>query len=225
MDKRFERLLILLMATSFMFLVIFAAYDHAEGKVESLENQYPGILRFHVIANSDTVSDQNLKLKVRNYVLERLQKDLSNEMLLAKGSMGKDFDEAIVMRRYIKNNLEKIQEWALQSLRLENSKYGCSVSIGVRHIPAKYYDDIFFPEGNYEALTITIGEGKGQNWWCVVFPPLCLVENDDSSYRSKLDMDESDKIQLKSKILEIMEEAKERNKNTSISDLLKGIFA
>ena len=225
MDKRFERLLILLMAASFMFLVIFAAYDHAERKVENLENQYPGILRFHVIANSDTVSDQNLKLKVRNYVLERLQKDLSNEMLLAKGSMGKDFDEAIVMRRYIKNNLEKIQEWALQSLRLENSKYGCSVSIGVRHIPAKYYDDIFFPEGNYEALTITIGEGKGQNWWCVVFPPLCLVENDDSSYRSKLDMDESDKIQLKSKILEIMEEAKERNKNTSISDLLKGIFA
>ena len=225
MDKRFERLLVFLMAMSFIFLFIIGTYNHAEGRTESLENQYPGILRFHVIANSDTASDQNLKLKVRNYVLERLQEDLSDEMLLAKESMGKDFDEAIVMRRYIKNNLEKIQEWALQSLRLENSKYGCSVSIGVRHIPAKYYDDIFFPEGNYEALTITIGEGKGQNWWCVVFPPLCLVENDDSSYRSKLDMEDSDKIQLKSKILEIMKESTERNKSTSISDILKGIFA
>ena len=225
MDKRFERLLVFLMAMSFIFLFIIGTYNHAEGRTESLENQYPGILRFHVIANSDTASDQNLKLKVRNYVLEHLQEDLSDEMILAKNSMGKDFDEAIVMRRYIKNNLEKIQEWALQSLRLENSKYGCSVSIGVRHIPAKYYDDIFFPEGNYEALTITIGEGKGQNWWCVVFPPLCLVENDDSSYRSKLDMEDSDKIQLKSKILEIMEESTERNKSTSISDILKGIFA
>ena len=225
MDKRFERILIILMAASFMFLIILGTYNYADGKMQSLENQYPGILRFHVIANSDTVSDQNLKLRVRNYVLERLQEDLSDEMLLAKNSMGKDFDEAIVMRRYIKNNLKKIQKWAHQSLRLEKSNYDCSVSIGVRHIPAKYYDDIFFPEGNYEALTITIGEGKGQNWWCVVFPPLCLVENDDSSYRSKLDMDESDKIQLKSKILEIMEESTERNKSTSISDILKGIFA
>ena len=225
MDKRFERLLIILMAASFMFLIILGTYNYADGKMQSLENQYPGILRFHVIANSDTASDQNLKLRVRNYVLEHLQEDLSDEMLLAKNSMGKDFDEAIVMRRYIKNNLKKIQKWTHQSLRLEKSNYDCSVSIGVRHIPAKYYDDIFFPEGNYEALTITIGEGKGQNWWCVVFPPLCLVENDDSSYRSKLDMDESEKLQLKSKILEIMEEAKAKDKCTSISDILKGIFA
>lgn len=225
MDKRFERILIILMAASFMFLIILGTYNYAEGKMQSLENQYPGILRFHVIANSDTVSDQNLKLKVRNYVLERLQHALGDEMALAKESMGEEFDESIVMKKYIKSNLDTIEEWAFQALKLDNSNYDCKVTIGVRHIPAKYYDDIFFPEGNYEALTITIGEGKGQNWWCVVFPPLCLVENDDSSYRSKLDMDESEKLQLKSKILEIMEEAKAKDKCTSISGILKGIFA
>lgn len=219
MDKRFEKILILLMGLSFTFLIVQNAISPADGQSTGLENQYPGIMRFHVIANSDTKEDQDLKLKVRDYVLTRLQDSLSKEMLLSEKSMGEEFSESLVMKQFIENNLKQIEGWAYEGLEANNSKYDCKVSIGVRHIPAKYYDEIFFPEGNYEALTITIGEGKGQNWWCVVFPPLCLVENDDSSYRSRLDMSEEDKIQLKSKILEIMENSKRDKHN-----LIKGIY-
>ncbi len=207
MDKKLERLLILLMAFAFVFLLFSGSFKPAEGsESQSLENQFNGIIRFHVIANSDSAEDQDLKLKVRDYVLERLQKNLAAEMEEKEASMGEDFSEILVMRKYIESNLEVIEAWAKEGLELYDSEYGCTASLGVRHIPAKYYDDILFPEGNYEALTITIGEGKGQNWWCVVFPPLCLVDNEDSPYTDKLDISESDKIQLKFKLIEIMKD-------------------
>ena len=224
MDKNFDKILLLLMSVSFIFLIATSTQNTADGKTNITENQYPGIMRFHVIANSNSDGDQALKLKVRDYVLEKLQNALSDEMLMAKETMGNEFSESKVTRKYIKNNLNTVKKWALEGLRLYNSNYNCQVSMGIRHIPAKYYDDIFFPEGNYEALTITIGEGKGENWWCVVFPPLCLVENDDSSYKSKLDMSESEKIKLKSKVIELMEDAKHSKVSVSTSSILKGIY-
>ena len=160
MDKRLEKILLILMAVAFVFLLVFSNQNTASAKESQLENQYPGIIRFHVIANSDTTEDQQLKLKVRDYVLKMIHQDLNNNQNA---------------REYIYGNLDKIQEWAEDGLKINNSSYKCETSIGVRHIPAKYYDDLLFPEGNYEALTITIGQGEGQNWWCVVFPPLCLA--------------------------------------------------
>ena len=76
--------------------------------------------------------------------------------------------------------------------------------LGVQEIPAKQYDDLYFPAGNYEALTITIGEGAGQNWWCVVFPPLCLIDCEDSAYKDAFEADGQGRIILKSKIKEMM---------------------
>ena len=101
----------------------------------------------------------------------------------------------------IKDNLDKIEEWTKEALELYESNYGYKASLGIRHIPAKYYDDLYFPEGNYEALTITIGEGKGQNWWCVVFPPLCLVDsggNPSDVSEEEMMVDQEQKIILKS---------------------------
>ena len=217
MDKRFdkilkirvsERILLLLMVVAFIFIFavgIAEKTDAGTAKAEDssyLQNQFPGIMRFHVIANSDSDEDQELKLKVRDYVLEHLQEEIKRDM----EQSGYSTDEYDV-RQYIGSNLDRIKEWAEEGLELNNSSYGCKASVGIRHIPAKYYDDILFPEGNYEALTITIGEGKGQNWWCVVFPPLCLVDADEteSPYTDKLDMEESDKLELKFKLLELLE--------------------
>ena len=217
MDKRFEkilktskaeRLLLLLMAIAFIFILVVGIAEKTEASTSQendtsiLNNQFPGILRFHVIANSDSKEDQDLKLRVRDYVLERLQTEIKSEIEV-KGYRADEYD----VRQYIGSNLSRIEGWAEECLDLNDSSYGCKASVEVRHIPAKYYDDILFPEGNYEALTITIGEGKGQNWWCVVFPPLCLVDadEDESPYTDKLDMPESDKLELKFKLLELLE--------------------
>lgn len=191
MDKRLEKILLILMAVAFVFLLVFSNQNTASAKESQLENQYPGIIRFHVIANSDTTEDQQLKLKVRDYVLEMIHQDLNNNQNA---------------REYIYGNLDKIQEWAEDGLKINNSSYKCETSIGVRHIPAKYYDDLLFPEGNYEALTITIGQGEGQNWWCVVFPPLCLVDSENPLTEEEIKINQEQKIILKSKLKELIEE-------------------
>lgn len=205
MDKRFEKLLIICMICAAISLpVLYNAESYAQidgGLIGSdgLINQYPGIMRLHIVANSDSEEDQDLKLAVRNYILANVQNDLS------------DKESA---REYVLQNLEQIETWAQTVIDSAGYDYSAQAYVSIRHIPAKYYDDLFFPEGNYEALTITLGEGEGQNWWCVVFPPLCLVDNtvavDDSEIVAGADLDgEGEVLMLKSRIAEILEASKE----------------
>lgn len=175
---------------------------------EGLINEYEGIIRFHVIANSDSDKDQELKFKVRNRVLARVQNAL-------EGSRG-----ASQTRAYIEENLEEIEACALQCVRAEGYDYNVKARIGVTAIPAKQYDDVYFPAGSYEALTITIGEGKGQNWWCVVFPPLCLVDARESDYEEMFDEDIRGRLVLKSKVLEMLRQGgalKDENKKGAVA--------
>jgi stage II sporulation protein R len=171
-----------------------------------ITNEYPGIMRFHVIANSDSTEDQELKLKVRDYVLPKIEADITNEIVYATNNADnlENIDQVQIMRQYISNNLTKIEGWAMEVLEQEGAEYSTNASIGIRSIPAKNYDDLFFPAGNYEALTITLGSGEGKNWWCVVFPPLCLVDSEDSTYSKEFNIDDNSKIVLKSKILELL---------------------
>lgn len=159
---------------------------------EGMINEYEGIIRFHVIANSDSDEDQELKFKVRNQVLAKVQNAL-------EGSQG-----AAQTRAYIEDNLDEIEACALECIRAEGYDYSVKARIGVTAIPAKQYDDLYFPAGSYEALTITIGEGKGQNWWCVVFPPLCLVDAREGGYEEMFDEDLQGRLVLKSKVLELL---------------------
>lgn len=159
---------------------------------EGMINEYEGIIRFHVIANSDSDEDQELKFKVRNRVLGKVQNAL-------EGSQG-----AAQTRAYIEKNLEEIEACARQCVRAEGYDYNVKARIGVTAIPAKQYDDVYFPAGSYEALTITIGEGKGQNWWCVVFPPLCLVDARESSHDELFAEDAQGRLVLKSKVVELL---------------------
>ena len=159
---------------------------------EGMINEYEGIIRMHVIANSDSDEDQELKFKVRNRVLAKVQNAL-------EGSIG-----AAQTRTYIENNLEEIEACARQCVRAEGYDYDVKAAIGVTAIPAKQYDDVYFPAGTYEALTITIGEGKGQNWWCVVFPPLCLVDAREGGYEEMFDENAQGRLVLKSKVLELL---------------------
>lgn len=141
------------------------------------EQNYEGIIRFHVIANSDDEADQALKLKVRDEVLAQI----NDELLLEVFAQDDTYDnitraDAELSRNYIKSNLQRIQEKALEIVRREGYAYDVTADLGVRFIPKKVYGDVVFPAGNYEALSITIGKGEGENWWCVLFPPLCLID-------------------------------------------------
>ena len=124
------------------------------------------------------------------------------------------------IREYIEDNLPRIESWAKQAVISQGFDYDVTASTGIRHIPAKYYDELFFPEGNYEALTLSIGEGKGQNWWCVVFPPLCMVDSENSVYNEELGITEEDKLILKFKTQELIDDQKAYPNGTACIDTI-----
>ncbi len=121
-----------------------------------------GMIRFHVVANSDSDGDQAIKRSVRDAVLNMMQADLQKIA---------DIDEA---REYLQNNLPNIQRVVKETLK----NLGCSDDAGVslckEAFDVRYYDTFTLPAGVYESLRIVIGEGKGRNWWCVSFPALCI---------------------------------------------------
>ena len=210
MDKKekIEKTVTILMVMAIWMLAGMSAYipREAESAVAAGDavNEYPGILRFHVIANSDSEEDQKLKLGVRDYVLPKIEKEISG--ILKTASAENRQEEAI--RKYVKKNLKQIQGWAQEYIRKQGFGYEVKTRLGVRAIPARQYDDLFFPAGNYEALTITIGEGAGRNWWCVVFPPLCLIDCKDSAYKDSFEADGHGRIVLKSKLKELIKEGR-----------------
>jgi stage II sporulation protein R len=170
-----------------MGVVLFYTYEDAPS------NQYRGIIRLHVIANSDSESDQTLKLKVRDEILKHMSS--------VKGS-----DTVENTRDYLKTHLRQMKQIADKVIEQNDKYYTASADLRVRWIPEKTYGETHFPAGNYEALDITLGEGGGLNWWCVLFPPLCLIEEDPDNLEAldSLDLKNQEQIQLKSKLFEIL---------------------
>lgn len=122
------------------------------------------VFRLHVIANSDSQEDQNLKYVVRDNLLSYM-----NE--ICKNTTNKE--EAIKIAKQHENDFKQI---ALQTIMEQGFSYDVNVRIGNFEFPTKHYGDISLPAGFYDALRVEIGEAKGQNWWCVMFPPLCFVD-------------------------------------------------
>jgi len=120
------------------------------------------LIRLHVVAASDSPEDQARKLEVRDAVTKSLQSDLQNI---------KDAEQA---KQYLQAKLPYIQEVARNTLRSLGCEDGVSVSLCREAFDTRVYDTFTLPAGVYEALRIVIGEGQGKNWWCVVFPGLCI---------------------------------------------------
>ncbi len=228
MDKNFEKVLIGLMALAFIALPFLnssaQASEKGEGLIGSygLINEYPGIMRFHVVANSDSTEDQDLKLQVRDYVLSKVQEEITQQMTssYSDSASREPLAQQKFIREYIEDNLPRIESWAKEAVISQGFDYDVTASTGIRHIPAKYYDELFFPEGNYEALTLSIGEGKGQNWWCVVFPPLCMVDSENPVYNEELGITEEDKLILKFKTQELIDDQKAYPNGTACIDTI-----
>lgn len=141
-----------------------AYMDFAHNNQQIQKNIAKNIVRFHVIANSDTKLDQDLKLKVRNEVVNSLQNSLRN------ADSVKQAKEIITARE------SQIQSMAQRVLAQYNCHDSVSVALTKRYFPIKQYGDLSFPAGTYDALCIEIGKAKGHNWWCVLFPSLCFVD-------------------------------------------------
>lgn len=137
----------------------------AKGYFKNLQNSISKeVIRFHVLANSDSQKDQELKLKVKSGIIEMLADKLDS-------SVSKEETKA-----FLNENLQNIQLKALEIIKENGYNYPVSVKIGNSYFPTKVYGDISLPAGEYEALKIEIGKAQGQNWWCVMFPPLCFVD-------------------------------------------------
>lgn len=139
------------------------AMDGEDGGIDE-GAPYSGILRFHVRANSDSDEDQALKMAVKEDVITLL-KPLLEEC--------KNVEES---KEVIVSNLQSIYASAINTITEQGYDYNVKVYVTEEEFPAKTYGDLTFPDGNYQALRIDIGEAKGQNWWCVMYPPLCFID-------------------------------------------------
>ena len=125
------------------------------------------LIRLHVVAASDSEEDQAVKLQVRDAVIDSLSGAMSDL---------KDVDQA---KAYLQENLPKIQQTANDCLHALGCKDSAIVTLEKELFDTRYYETFSLPAGIYEALRITIGEGAGKNWWCVVFPTLCVPATSD----------------------------------------------
>ena len=137
------------------------AFSYAQNVLTDIANS---VFRLHVIANSDSKEDQDLKYKVRDNLLEYMN-------TICKDCTSKS--EAISL---VEENKEEFKKIAENTIKEEGYSYSVNINIGNFEFPTKNYGDISLPAGYYDALRVEIGEAKGQNWWCVMFPPLCFVD-------------------------------------------------
>lgn len=144
-----------------LLYTLICAFSYVNAVSTDISNS---VFRLHVIANSDSVEDQNLKYVVRDNVLKYM-----NE--IAKNVTSKE--EVIKLITEHKNDFYEI---AIQTIRDEGYDYDVNINIGNFEFPTKTYGDISLPAGYYDALRIEIGTASGKNWWCVMFPPLCFVD-------------------------------------------------
>ncbi len=193
--KRLE-ISVFLSVVFYMFIGIFALNTQCDGIRDS-------VLRMHVLANSDSSADQELKLKVRDRLLE-----ISSDIYSDASSK----EEAIMKT---KKNLDLIRDEAKAVIESNGYTYPVSVSLEETYFTTRTYDDFTLPAGNYQALRVVIGDGKGHNWWCVMFPPLCISaasENEaqlsDILNSEQLELVEGNDYEIKFKCVEIYEELK-----------------
>ncbi len=195
--------LLYLTFTVFLIVAILGVLPiHGEAAI------YDNVLRLHVLANSDTEEDQALKLRVRDAVIAEAR-------VLLGGC--EDFDAAQnVLSR--EENLSRLADAARNVIASEGYSYPVSVTLSREKYPRRTYDSFCFPAGTYTSLRVMIGEAEGENWWCVLFPQLCLGAASGSNenafisagftpdqYKIVTDTDEPE-YQVKFKLLELLEQ-------------------
>lgn len=187
-----------------LFLVFVFVFSYIAPFIETSENISDQVFRLHILANSDSAEDQQLKLKVRDEILKKGEKVFASSNSL---------EETIEL---CKNNIALFQQTAEQCLKDNGSNYDVKVYVDKEYFNTREYDEITLPSGIYNALKIEIGQGKGHNWWCVMFPAICLSSVTDDELNKYLSEDEQklvnsdSKYEVRFKIVEIYEKVKSK---------------
>lgn len=196
--KTFEKSLIMgLMAAILLSMVNF------HSRCESISQK---VLRLHILANSDTAEDQSLKLKVRDRLL-------TYSSGLFERATTKDH-----AKEFTRSYISKLEDVAKEEIESNGYRYPVRIELVNMYFTTRQYDNnITFPAGNYDAIRVIIGEGSGKNWWCVMFPGLCLSSVSQETPRAQNDVlnaseieliEGGDRYELKFKVVEWIEEFK-----------------
>lgn len=197
---------ILIVACILAGLVYMAAPAKMNNTINSTDmaimsdDVYDKVLRFHVLANSDSTDDQNLKIKVKSVLAKQIAADMK-----AAGVSSKE--EAW---NYIEENEPGYIELAEDTIRGEGYDYQVSATLGRHWFPVKVYGNCVYPEGEYDAFRVLIGKAEGKNWWCVLFPSLCMVDeacagNEQEEGSMEYEEDE-DNVKIKFRLVEWIQE-------------------
>lgn len=188
--KIFMRVLVLVFTVAVM--VSLVTFENTCSKLEK------DVFRLHILANSDSKADQTLKMKVRDEIISEISPlyvDVQNK------------EEAM---KITKKNLPLIENKAQQIVSLSGYDYDVKAMVKNEFFDTRYYDDFTMPAGFYDSLTITIGEAQGKNWWCVMYPSLCVGASSKLNMKEDLSDDEyrvitADDVVYKFKIVEYYE--------------------
>ena len=162
--KRILSLIILFFVCTSLLVGCSEEVENNNQEVYKYEEVKDVLIRFHVIANSDNDEDQKLKLKVRDGIIEYLYPYLNESQSIEES------------RKIISEREDQVLKIAKAIIDENGYKYQVRSELSRENFPEKSYGDITLPQGNYEAYRVIIGDGLGQNWWCVMFPPLCFID-------------------------------------------------
>lgn len=192
---------IIRLEASILIAIIICCAMNITAFSEQCDNIREKMLRMHVIANSDSEADQDLKLKVRDAVLKEGKE-------IFDGSVTADEAEERILP-----HIEQLRQTALEVIKDEGYNYDVQITVQKEYFATRTYENsVTLPAGYYTAVKVIIGEGAGQNWWCVMFPPMCLPAADAECEISDVLTDEEtdivknvDKYEFKFKIVEFFE--------------------
>lgn len=159
-------------------------------------NSNSGLIRLHVLANSDSLSDQEVKLKVRDAIIKQITPDL------------RDVTSADSARKLVIDRQDELIDVAQQVLAANGKNYPVRLEIGMFDFPVKSYGNLTLPAGKYEAVRILLGKAEGKNWWCVLFPPLCFIDITNAAAiqtdNNESGLTQNSDVKLKLKIAELL---------------------
>lgn len=187
--------------TDFVFMagiilaILLGGFRDFAVKAEDVQSE---VLRLHIPANSDSEEDQRIKLELRDHLLEKYGAELSDSGSLSEAE------------RRTEELLPEIEEDCQRFLAERGMGYGARAELAEMYFTTREYGEVTLPAGNYKALRITLGSGEGRNWWCVMFPPLCLpavTENengDGAEMLSDFRTDRPQKVKVKFALYELL---------------------
>ena len=164
-EKHANRIILvmaILIATLVTGVITWRMQLTAQAKTQ--EHLAQEVLRFHILANSDSEEDQALKMTVKEQVIAYLNEAMPK---------GMDVDET---KDWMRRHTDDLEALAARVIAEEGADYPVSAAVTTCYFPEKTYGDVTFPAGNYEALRVEIGAAKGHNWWCVLYPNLCFLD-------------------------------------------------